>query len=74
MLEHTHQFTEFERVYEPVMANNDFQHNRIIKRMNGSIDEYIRFIKRVKDIKYPVKVKFGLEVCYIPETAVLLAE
>ena len=41
--------------------------------MNGSIDEYIRFIKRVKDIKYPVKVKFGLEVCYIPETADLLA-
>ena len=42
--------------------------------MNGSIDEYIRFIKRVKDIKYPVKVKFGLEVCYIPETADLLEE
>ena len=52
MLEHTHQFTEFERVYEPIKAYNDFQHNWITKRMNGSIDEYIRFIKRVKDIKY----------------------
>ena len=74
MLEHTHQFTEFERVYEPIKAYNDFQNNWITKRMNGSIDEYIRFIKRVKDIKYPVKVKFGLEVCYIPETVDLLAE
>ena len=45
MLEHTHQFTEFERVYEPIKAYNDFQNNWITKRMNGSIDEYIRFIK-----------------------------
>ena len=74
MLEHTHQFIEFERVYEPIKAYNDFQNNWITKRMNGSIDEYIRFIKRVKDIKYPVKVKFGLEVCYIPETVDHLAE
>ncbi len=32
------------------------------------------FMNRVKDTKYPVKVKFGLEVCYIPETADILAE
>ena len=52
MLEHTHQFTEFERVYEPIKAYNDFQHNWIIKRMNGSIDDYISFIKRVKATRY----------------------
>ena len=74
LLEHTHQFTEFERVYEPIKSYNDFQNNWITKRMNGSIDEYISFIKQVKDIKYPVKVKFGLEACYIPETADILAD
>ena len=41
--------------------------------MGSSIKEYIRFIKTVKDTQYPVKVKFGLEVCYIPETANVLA-
>ena len=61
--EHTHQFTEFERVYEPIKAYNDFQYNWITARMNGSINEYIDFMNRVKGTKYPVKVKFGLEVC-----------
>ncbi|MBR6664550.1 MAG: histidinol phosphate phosphatase [Lachnospiraceae bacterium] len=74
LLEHTHQFMEFERVYEPIKAYNDFQYNWITKRMNGSINEYIDFINKVKDTKYPVKVKFGLEVCYIPETADLLVD
>ena len=74
MLEHTHQFTEFERVYEPIKSYNDYQKKWITKRVNGSIDEYCSFIKRVKDIQYPVKVKFGLEVCYIPETADILAD
>lgn len=63
-----------ESVYEPIKSYNDFQYNWITKRMNGSIDEYISFIKRVKDTRYPVKVKFGLEVCYIPETADILAD
>lgn len=42
--------------------------------MNGSIDEYINFINSIKDISRPVKVKFGLEVCYIPETSDILAD
>lgn len=74
LLEHTHQFTEFEKVYEPIKAYNDFQNNWITTRMNGTIDEYMDFINKVKDTKYPVKVKFGLEVCYIPETADILSD
>lgn len=74
LLEHTHQFTEFEKVYEPIKSYNEFQHNWITERMNESIEDYINFIKTVKDKKYPVKVKFGLEVCYIPETADILAD
>lgn len=74
LLEHTYQFKEFERVYEPIKAYNDFQYNWLVKKMRGSINDYISFIKMVKDIKYPVKVKFGLEVCFIPETADTLAD
>jgi len=74
LLEHTDHFTEFEKVYEPIKAYNEFQKNWLAGRMNGSIEDYIAFIKKVKNNTYPVKVKFGLEVCYIPETADLLAD
>ena len=69
LLEHTHQFTEFESVYTPVVAYNGFQRDWIKRKMTGSIDRYLRLIETVKSHSYPVKVKFGLEVCYIPETA-----
>jgi len=74
LLEHTDHFTEFEKVYEPIKSYNEYQYNWIAKRMNGTIDEYISFINKVKNTSYPVKVKFGLEVCYIPETADVLAD
>lgn len=73
LLEHTHQFIEFEKVYEPIKAYSEYQRNWICKNMNSSIKEYINFIETLKDTQYPVKVKFGLEVCYIPETADVLA-
>ncbi|MGN0507501.1 MAG: PHP domain-containing protein [Lachnospiraceae bacterium] len=74
LLEHTHHFTEFEKVYEPIKSYNEFQHNWITARMNSSIEEYLNFINKVKGNRYPVKVKFGLEVCYIPETADILSD
>lgn len=72
LLEHTHQFYEFEKIYKPIKTYNDYQFNWICKKMKSSIKEYINFIETVKYIQYPVKVKFGLEVCYIPETADVL--
>ena len=74
MLEHTHQFTEFDKVYEPIKEYNSYQHDWVTKNMNGSIEEYICFINKVKNNKYPIKVRFGLEVCYIPETADILTD
>ncbi len=74
LLEHTHQFTEFEKVYAPVKKYNAFQADWINRKMNGSIESYLKFIDRVKGFKYSVKVKFGLEVCYIPETEDELAK
>jgi histidinol-phosphatase (PHP family) len=74
LLEHTHQFYEFKSVYTPVINYNSFQRDWIAQKMNGSIDSYLSFIKSVKGRIYPVKVKFGLEVCYIPETADQLSD
>jgi len=74
LLEHTHQFTEFEEVYAPVKAYNDYQWNWISHKMNGSVENYLNFIDTVQGNIYPVSVKFGLEVCYIPETSDKLAD
>ena len=74
LLEHNYQFTEFEKVYASVKAYNDYQRGWIERKMNGSIKSYLDFIETVKNEEFPVKVKFGLEVCYIPETADKLAD
>ncbi len=34
---------------EPIKAYNDFHHNWIAKGMNGSIEDYISYNKRVKE-------------------------
>ena len=73
LLEHTHQFTEFEKVYAPIREYNEYQRVWIKRKMDGSIENYLRFIETVRGNKYPVKMKFGLEACYIPETADILA-
>ncbi len=43
--------------------------------MTASLDSYIHFVDAMKDRQFPIDVLFfGLEVCYIPETAGLLAD
>lgn len=74
LLEHTHQFFEFYKVYTPIREYNSFQHAWLAEKMNGSIDAYLKFIDSANVDDYPVKVRFGLEVCYIPETADILAD
>jgi histidinol-phosphatase (PHP family) len=74
LLEHTHQFYEFERIYTPVRNYNAFQRDWLLQKMNGSIDDYLLFIENNRGRIYPIKVKFGLEACYIPETANQLSD
>ena len=74
LLEHTHQFTEFKEMYDAIVEYNEYQSNWIKNRMNGSIENYLSFIETVKEREYPLKVKFGLEVCYIPETKDILKD
>ncbi|HYF81857.1 MAG TPA: PHP domain-containing protein [Clostridia bacterium] len=72
LLEHTHQFSEFRKVYEPVDNFNLYQHDWLTTRMGGTIENYLSFIESAKKKKYDLKIKFGLEVCFIPKTADLL--
>lgn len=68
-LEHTHLFTEYLGLYDEMAAYNPYQHQWFAKKRQNarSIGEYLEFIHRMKEEPLPVKVKFGLEVCYSPE-------
>ena len=72
LLEHTHQFCEFKQVYQPIATYDQYQLSWLSRKMGGTIDNYLELIEIGKKQHYPIKIKFGLEVCYIPETEDLL--
>jgi len=73
MLEHTHQFCEFEQIYRPVIDRSEYLRNWLSGKLKASLESYMHFIDSVKDHSFPIKVKFGLEACYISETEHVLA-
>lgn len=69
ILDHTHRFKEFESIYENLKqypVQKEWLENKEMKFKN-SLDEYMRLIQEVKAMDLPIKVTFGLEVCYVPE-------
>lgn len=69
ILDHTHRFKEFEPIYlelkeEPLQK--EWLENKKMK-FKDSLDDYDKLIKEVKLLDLPIKVKFGLEVCYVPK-------
>lgn len=68
-LEHTHIFIEFEELYKEMSHYNEYQKHWYEKKRAKArpLQEYTDFIENMKKEKFPLKVKFGLEVCYSPE-------
>lgn len=60
LLEHTHRFYEFKELY------NTFQRNWLSTKKKRNIIDYINLIEACKRIRFPISVKFGLEICYVP--------
>ena len=65
ILDHTHRFKEFAPIYERCKIN-DAQIDWLKHDLRNSIYEYIDLIEEMKKETLPIKVKFGLEVCYQP--------
>lgn len=65
LLDHSYLFIEFFPMYREVMENNEFNKNWITnKKNNCSLSDYDNLIKEVRIRKYPIKIKFGIEICY----------
>ena len=63
ILDHTHRFREFAPIYESYRVNES-QINWLNHDLRNSIYEYIDLIEEMKKETLPIKVSFGLEVCF----------
>lgn len=69
ILDHTHRFIEFEPIYKELKEypiQKKWLENKAMK-FKDSLQDYQALINEVKAMDLPVEVKFGLEVCYVPQ-------
>jgi len=66
ILDHTHRFKQFAPIYEGCKIN-EAQINWLKSDLRDSIYDYIKLIEEMKKETLPIKVSFGLEVCYQPK-------
>lgn len=67
IVNHTHRFKEFAPLYEKCKCIDeqiDWFENRDLK---DSIEDYYKLINEVRSLDLPIKVFFGLEVCYFKD-------
>lgn len=74
ILDHTHRFFEFKELYDQVCAFDVRQKKWVESKQKNSIHEYYSLIKEIKKERLPIKVSFGLEVCFSPNHIDFLKE
>ena len=68
LLEHSHRFDEFIPMYDQVRARSEYVDAWFLRQLKGtSLDDYLDLIRKVREEKFPVRILFGLEVCYFQE-------
>ena len=75
ILDHSHRFIEFKDCYDHLRKyeQQDVWLDQKTKFCN-TLDDYYRLIEEVRTMDLPIRVKFGLEVCYTSNTEGLLKE
>ena len=72
ILDHTHRFIEFAPMYEPLKECDERQRAWFDKKHLEPLETYHKLIEEMKQLDLPIKVKFGLEVCYAPQDKAFL--
>lgn len=75
LLEHCYRFEEFIPMYDSVCAYSEYI-DTWFHRQAGvlKLEDYLSLITQIRKKKYPVKIKFGLEICYFKEFEDLVVE
>jgi histidinol-phosphatase (PHP family) len=67
LLEHSHRFEEFSPMYDAVCQFSEYQKSWYNKKKELSIEQFQTFITEMREYEYPIKIKWGLEICYFPD-------
>lgn len=75
LLEHNYIFEEFAPMYDSVCAYSEYV-DTWFHRSAGihKLADYLELIEQVRNEQFPVKIKFGLEVCYFKESEGFISE
>ena len=74
LLEHSHRFVEFAPMYASVCEYNDYQKNWYQRKVKHSIKDFQTLITDMRNMQFPIKIKWGLEICYFPEQEKLIRD
>lgn len=69
ILDHTHRFIEFEPIYEELKdypVQKEWLGNKKMK-FKDHVEDFVDLMKSIQAMDLPVKVTYGLEVCYVPQ-------
>jgi histidinol-phosphatase (PHP family) len=70
LLEHSFRFLEFREIYQTIerhLKAGGYQKEWLASKCNRNLDEYTQLVSAMRKRNFPIKVQFGLEVCYFPE-------
>ncbi|MBP5609663.1 MAG: histidinol phosphate phosphatase [Lachnospiraceae bacterium] len=75
LLEHCYRFKEFTPMYASVCEYSEYVDNWFHRKAaTADYAEYLELVRQVRSREYPVKIKFGLEICYFKDYEDLIAE
>lgn len=68
LLEHCYRFKEFVPMYDLILGYSDYI-DSWFKRKAGVLgfNDYLNLVDNMRGREFPIKVRFGLEVCYFKE-------
>ncbi len=72
LLEHSHRFREFAPLYANMCAYSSYQREWYARRNIWTLSAYVRLIEACRKEQFPIRVRFGLEICYEPGTEELV--
>ncbi|HIY19690.1 MAG TPA: histidinol phosphate phosphatase [Candidatus Blautia avistercoris] len=67
LLEHTHRFREFLPMYRHLYGTNGYFDSWLDGRGSQRLSDYLKLAEEMRKESFPVKVRWGLEVCYFPD-------
>ena len=75
LLEHCYRFQEFVPMYDSVCAYSEYV-DQWFHKVAGvlQLEDYLRLIHKVRESSFPIRIKFGLEICYFKEFESLVAD